>query len=466
MNTWRWDFGDNTTLADTANSHTAAYQYPAPGDYNVKLTVTNSKGCVDSITSPVTITDKPTITLPFKDTLICKGDTLQLSASSDLPVSYTWLPDYNALRANAANPLVYPAYSTGYMVTVNDGNGCIGTDTVQVNVTNRVSLQLARDSVICLTDTMQFHPVSNALYFTWSPANAMSNADAKEPFTRPLVKTTYRLRASISEKCYADDDETITPAPYPTASAGVANAICYGFTTQLNASYTGSVFTWSPANSLINANTLTPTAGPQATTTYTLAVRDTTATGCPKPAYDTVTVRVVPPLHVFAGNDTNIVATQPLQLKAIGADFYQWSPTTGMTNPESDAPVVVLTGTEDAVTYHVKGSTTDGCVGYDTMTVFVYKTIPQVFIPSAFTPNNDGLNDKLIPTLAGIKKLEQFSIYNRWGQLLYSTSEAGQGWDGTLAGNNQPSGSYIYLIKAVDYLDKLIIKKGSVVLIR
>ena len=145
---------------------------------------------------------------------------------------------------------------------------------------------------------------------------------------------------------------------------------------------------------------------------------------------------------------------------------YQWEPTTGISNPESDAPVLMLNGAEDAVTYHVKGTTAEGCFGYDTLTVFVYKTLPQVFIPTAFTPNSDGLNDKAIPVLAGMKKLEQFSIYNRWGQLLYSTAEAGQGWNGTVAGNKQPAGTYIYVVKAIDYLDKPIIKKGSIVLIR
>ncbi|TKK67517.1 PKD domain-containing protein [Ilyomonas limi] len=466
VNSWRWDFGDNATLTDTASIDAAAYQFPAPGEYDVKLTVTNSKGCLDSIITPVTITDKPTLVLPFKDTLICKGDTLRLAASSDVPVAYSWLPAYNQLNANTARPLVYPASSTAYSVTADDGNGCIGTDTIQVHVADKVDLQLRKDSVICLTDTVRLRPQTNALYFTWSPANAVDNATSKEPAARPLAATTYQLHAAISEKCYADAAITITPAPYPEAIAGVANPICYGFTTQLDAAYKGSIFEWSPVNSLLNANTLTPIAGPQETTTYTLMVRDTTTTGCPKPVYDTVTVRVIPQVHVFAGNDTNIVTKQPLHLKATGAEFYQWEPATGMTNPEDNEPVVILNGTEDAVTYHVKGTTADGCFGYDTLTVFVYKTLPQIFLPTAFTPNNDGLNDRLIPILAGIKNLELFSIYNRWGQLLYSTSAAGQGWDGTAAGNKQPEGSYIYVIRAIDYLDKPIIKKGSVVLIR
>jgi gliding motility-associated-like protein len=466
VNSWHWDFGDNTTNADTAHTNKTSYQYPGPGDYNVNLTVTNSKGCVGSVTDTVTLTDKPTLILPFKDTLICKGDTLQLGVSSDVQVAYNWLPAYNQLNSNTARPLVYPASTTAYSVTANDGKGCIGTDTVQVRVADGVDLQMGRDSVICLTDTVQFHPKTNALYFSWSPANAVDNANIEEPYAIPMVATTYHLHAVISKKCFMDGALTIRPAPYPNANAGSASTICYGYTAQLNASYAGSVFAWSPTNNLLHANTLTPTAGPQETTTYTLMARDTTAGGCPKPVYDTVIVHVIPPVHVFAGSDTNIVVMQPLHLKATGAEFYQWTPTTGMTSSETSEPVVILDGTVNPVTYHVKGTTAEGCSGYDTLTVYVYKTLPEVFVPTAFTPNNDGLNDKLIPVLAGIKKLEIFSIYNRWGQLLYTTSAVGQGWDGTVAGNKQPAGSYIYVVKAIDYLDKHIIKKGSVVIIR
>lgn len=466
VNSWYWEFGDDATSTDTAHIAKTAHHYPAPGEYNVKLRVTNSKGCIDSVSKTLTLTDKPTLVLPFKDTLICKGDTLRLGVSTDVPVTYNWLPTYNQVNANTARPLVYPASTTAYTITANDGNGCIGTDTVQVRVADRVDLQMGSDSVICLTDTVQFHPQTNALYFAWSPASAVSSAGAKDPFAMPTAATTYQLHAAISKNCFTDGSITIRPAPYPKANAGAAGTICYGSTTQLNASYTGSVFSWSPEGGLLNASTLTPVVAPQQTTTYTLMVRDTTATGCPKPVYDSVVVRVVPPVHVSAGEDTNIVIRQPLQLKATGALVYQWSPTIGMTNFESNEPVVILDGTENPVTYYVKGTTAEGCAGYDTLTVHVYKTLPSVFVPTAFTPNNDGLNDKLIPVLAGIKKLEQFSIYNRWGQLLYSTATAGLGWDGTVGGNKQSAGTYIYLVKAVDYLDKPIVKAGSVVVIR
>jgi gliding motility-associated-like protein len=106
------------------------------------------------------------------------------------------------------------------------------------------------------------------------------------------------------------------------------------------------------------------------------------------------------------------------------------------------------------------------CFGTDDIVVRVFKTGPDLFIPSAFTPNNDGKNDILKPVAVGMKGLTFFRIYNRWGQMLFSTSEIGKGWNGTFGGSDQPSGTYVYMAEAVDYLDKKVTKKGTVVLLR
>ena len=118
------------------------------------------------------------------------------------------------------------------------------------------------------------------------------------------------------------------------------------------------------------------------------------------------------------------------------------------------------------ITYVVQATTVQGCTGTDSLTVFVYKTLPDVYIPTAFTPNGDGLNDIFKPVLAGIKQLAYFRVFDRRGQLLYETKQAGKGWDGTLSGMPQPPGTYVYAARAVDYLGKVLDKKGTVVLIR
>jgi gliding motility-associated-like protein len=98
--------------------------------------------------------------------------------------------------------------------------------------------------------------------------------------------------------------------------------------------------------------------------------------------------------------------------------------------------------------------------------VKVFKTSPDIFVPDAFTPNGDGKNDVVKPIPVGVTQLDYFNIYNRWGQMLFTTAEIGKGWDGRVNGTFQNSGTYIYTVQGIDYLGKVITKKGTVVLIR
>ena len=88
------------------------------------------------------------------------------------------------------------------------------------------------------------------------------------------------------------------------------------------------------------------------------------------------------------------------------------------------------------------------------------------FIPTAFTPNNDRKNDRLIPIPVGIASMEYFKVYNRYGQLVFNTSNIGQGWDGRVSGKEQNTGTYAWYVQGTDYLGRKIFKKGTSTLIR
>ncbi|MGB8190314.1 MAG: PKD domain-containing protein, partial [Chitinophagaceae bacterium] len=103
---WRWNFGDETTFADTSQQQVPLWTYSTSGVKPVRLIVGNTKGCVDTVMQDVTVFDKPPLDLPFKDTLICSVDTLQLIANGT--GNFSWAPAYNILNANSFNPLVYP----------------------------------------------------------------------------------------------------------------------------------------------------------------------------------------------------------------------------------------------------------------------------------------------------------------------------------------------------------------------
>lgn len=118
------------------------------------------------------------------------------------------------------------------------------------------------------------------------------------------------------------------------------------------------------------------------------------------------------------------------------------------------------------IRYKVEVYNSVGCFDSAFVSVKVFATLPAVFVPTAFTPNSDGKNDRLLPVIAGMQKMEYFNIYNRWGQLVFSTSMNGYGWDGRINGQLQGTNTYVWMVKAIDYLGQPYFRKGMVTLIR
>jgi len=97
--------------------------------------------------------------------------------------------------------------------------------------------------------------------------------------------------------------------------------------------------------------------------------------------------------------------------------------------------------------------------------VKVFKTLPDIFVPNAFTPGK-GTNSRFRPIPVGVSRIELFQVYNRWGQLLFSTTQSEKGWDGTYHGKPQDAAVYVWVVEGTDYLNQKVTQKGTVVLIR
>jgi gliding motility-associated-like protein len=339
----------------------------------------------------------------------------------------------------------------------------VNSDTVTVNVLSFINVRLGNDSLICQTDTFRLRPVSEALSYRWSSSSGVPINNVKFPLVQPLVNTQYYVTANLG-KCQDRDTVLIKVAPYPVAIAGPDTTICFGTRIQLRSTVTGSSLNWTPANSLIDPSVGSPVAGPSKTTTYVLHVSDTA--GCRKPVIDSVVVTVAPPIPAHAGKDTAVLANQPLQLQASGGERYNWYPEYGLSNPSIYNPVATLDASIDSIRYRVRVSNAAGCYADDEILVRVYKTGPDIFVPSAFTPNGDGKNDILRPVTLGISQLTYFRVYNRWGQMIYSTSELGKGWDGVYNGAPQAANTYVFEAEGTDYTGKTVYRKGTSVLIR
>ena len=457
---WQWNFGDSSVISDTSNAQKPTYTYPDSGTYQVKFIVGSTYGCADTIYRNVFINNSPTINLIPHDTLICYIDTLQIKTNN--PGSFTWSPNYNINSVTSANPLVSPDVPTTYYVRFTDGFGCANIDSVFVNVVRNVNIYAGRDSVICRTDGLLLGTVSDALHYVWTPATYLSSDTAKNPFANPLVPTIrYHVVGSIG-KCSDSSDITITTLPYPPAYAGRDTTVCFSFSTPLLATG-GKYYQWTPSTFLSATDIPNPVVvKPTATTQYIVAVTD--VVGCPKPAFDTVIVNVDPLVIANAGPaDTTVILGEPLYLTGSGGATYSWQPSTWLSDPTIANPIALP---EDNITYHLLVTSAAGCSDRDSIRIKLYKVPASFYVPSAFSPNNDNRNDILKPILLGMKSLEYFRVFDRWGKLLFNTAQQGEGWDGTFKGNPQDPGTYIWMAAGETYTNEKIVRKGFVVLLR
>jgi gliding motility-associated-like protein len=254
--------------------------------------------------------------------------------------------------------------------------------------------------------------------------------------------------------------------PPPVANAGTNAIVCFGTNIRLNGSG-GIIYQWAPTIYLSDPSIANPILNIPTQGTYNYILNVTDAKGCRSLVPDTVAITVLPPLKVFAGRDTSIVINQPIQLNAIdinnsGFINYSWSPSTGLNNPLIKSPIAILNG---EITYTVTARTDAGCEAQDNINIKIFMR-SEIFVPTAFTPNGDGLNDILKAIPIGIKEFKRFSIYNRSGELVFTTSDPAVGWNGIFKGKEQPSAVFVWIAEGKDYNGNTIFKKGTATLIR
>ena len=347
-----------------------------------------------------------------------------------------------------------------YTITVKDNKGCISNTNLTVGLTSNFTMTPQADKTICEGTSTPLQLTSNATQYAWSPAAGLSNTAISNPVANPTLTTQYFVTATLG-RCSATDTIIVNVNAAPTPNAGSDGFICFGQNYTLQG-FGGTGFIWNPTYFLNNANIANPITTPSKTTTYLLSVTD--ANGCHSLVTDDVTVDVTPPIYVSVfPKDTIVYAGDKFQLLAVSAgNIYSWLPAFGLNNPSVPNPVFTVS---DDVIFRVTASTIAGCKGEGTINVKVYKG-PDIYMPTGFTPNGDGKNDRYKPYPVGIKQLNYFKVFNRWGQMLYSTTTLHTGWDGRLGGVMQPNAVYVWVVQGITKDDRVITKKGIVSLIR
>jgi gliding motility-associated-like protein len=314
------------------------------------------------------------------------------------------------------------------------------------------------DGPVCTGSILSLAATGGTQY-TWSGPNGFSGSGSSLPLVNIQAGQAgkYYVVVANAAGCIHKDSTTVIVHPTPVATTASANvSVCEGDSAQLTAGG-GGTYLWIPAAGLSAANVYNPKASPAATTEYSVVVanqfncKDTAAT----------LVNIVEKPVADAGPDKVILEGQSIRLSGSvngQGNNYSWSPAAYIDDIHSLQPIVhppadmryILDVVSDA-----------GCgISSDTMFVKVYK---DIFVPNAFTPNGDGVNDTWnIPALAAYP-LAELAVYSRWGQLVFHTTDTGKLWDGTLKGKPLPMGAYTYFIKLGGRQDMI---KGVVLLLR
>jgi gliding motility-associated-like protein len=277
-----------------------------------------------------------------------------------------------------------------------------------------------------------------------------------------VVKSIYGCESDTATKIFI-----VNPAPVVsiTAQSGCINELLNFSGNQLDNATTITQWNWNFGNG-VTSNLQNPVFSSTSAGNITATLYAVGSNGCI--SADATTNINIAYIDVTTIRDTTVLPNIPFPLStswltnsALQVSF-SWTPATGLNNPFISVPIASL---QNDQTYIITATTQEGCVANDTVNIKVFKG-SAVYVPTGFTPNGDGRNDFLRGLYIGITKVYYFKIYNRWGQLIFSTNSLIEGWDGTIKGMKQPTGSYVWMLRAEDLAGKVYEMKGTSTLIR
>ncbi|HEX6333332.1 MAG TPA: PKD domain-containing protein [Flavisolibacter sp.] len=477
---WNWNLGDGTTFSAT-NGNPFTHTYTATGTYNATLSVQTNKGCVSPVTTiPVVVhpLPVPAFTMPancLTDPFSQFTDATTIADGSQAQFTYQWnFGDPNATPSNPntstqKNPQHKYTATGNYDVTltVTSNNGCTAsvTQNFTINGTQpqaafviQGGTQLCSNQPVVIQNqsTVDFGSVVKLEIF-WDYSNDPSiktvlnypgsNAPASHAypeFFTPATKTvTIHVVAYSGDNCLSSTQQTLTLKATPQVQfAGIPSVCADDASFQLTQASVvngmGGTGTFSgPGVSASGVFNPSAAGVGQHTIRYTFLATN----GCSNYAEQTIRVFAVP--VVDAGPDRFVLEGGNAVLAGSGTGSnlaYQWSPPAGLSSATVPQPV---TTPSDDITYTLTVTTGEGCSATDQ--VFV-KVLKAPTVPNVFSPNGDGINDQWVIRYLDTYPGATVDVYNRYGQVVFSSKGYTRAWDGTYNGRQLPAGTYYYII--------------------
>ncbi len=436
------------------------------GNEPLSVTITYSGNCGQNQTETVDleIVDQLElqVNLPSDTTLVCPGNGASIGVQATggvAPYSYTW-----SNGATGSTITVNPNETTSYTVTITDACGNQtgqGTIVVTIPVYDQLTMTLGNDTAVSCPNT----PVqlganvsggAGGYQYIWSTGSNATEINVQSMFTQ-----TYTL--TVIDQCgnsVTDDIKVeVLLSPLTTEPYG-GITICPGETINIGVNAEGGAgnytYQWSTMD--ITQDIL---VSPSATTTYYVEVMDDCGTYV---VTDSVTVTISRPTAAFEYSPMDVVVDEGVHFQntSVGAVSYHWVFGNGTTSSQEN-PVTIYTE-EGEHTAMLIAYNQRGCA--DT-TYHTFTVQPKLvfYVPNAFTPDGDGLNDVFIGQGVGVK-IYQLRIFDRWGHVIFESTDERAAWDGTKEGTPLPPDVYVWQYQLRGYDREIFHRTGSVTLIR
>jgi gliding motility-associated-like protein len=452
----------------TLNGSTTSVTFTglAPGT-NYTFTVTNNDGCTSVVSASVTINTVPGApTAPTAGTVTqptCAVPTGTIEVASPLGAQYTYSIDGSTFQAGTTFSGLAPGT---YTITVLDNtSGCssvsVSTVTIDPVANAPIATLVSSTSVTCNGNTDGTLEISisggTAPYnITWNPNVGNSTS------VDNLPAGSYTVNITDDNGCSTSETFTVS-APNDLLVNGTSTNVLCGIadgtiTTAVAGGTAPYTYAWTP-----NGETTT-SLSELAAGTYSVQVTDDN--GCT--ASQSFTLNTIGNLPVnIDPSYVEIEAGESVVLTATGGDNYVWTPTTGLSCTTCPNPTANPTVT---TTYYVSATDDNGCVGGDSSIVVIKLACGDLFVPTIFSPNGTGpdANNKLcvFGTASCIEELK-FQIFNRWGEIVFETTDIENCWDGNYKDKPANSGIFVYRLYVKLYNnDEPIDISGNTTLVR
>ena len=446
--TYLWTPGSYTTPSITVSPLTST-------TYNVSYTLAGCNAVTD--TGRVLISPAPTVMV--NDTTVCIGHLTVLYATPSLAGgSYLWTPG----GYTTPNITLSSVTDTAYFVTYTLPGCNAVVDTGLITVIPEPTLSV-NDTSVCLggSVTLRAIPSLTGGTYQWTPGSYTTQSIV----VSPPKDTAYSVAYTLAGCNAVSDTARIIVFPLPTLLVN-DTSVCLGYAATLHAMpfLVGNTYLWTPGG----YTTQTITVSPKNDTTFYVTVTDSNT--CTTTAAATITVTALPALNL--GPDTVVCMGISYNIPGLtSASSIVWIPDSALSDPNIVAPKFFTTDSVNYTYIVIAVDVASGCADTGHLKIGTHTCVSYIDGPQAFSPNGDNVNDHYTLFSSQIASY-LIRIYNRWGELVYESSDLSalndltKGWDGTYEGKPQPLGVFVYYILATDNFDKQISKKGNITLLR